>query len=217
MSLLICIPLKEGGEYLDRFQVCKETWLPTEDVYGFLDSDAGLDSTDQKVRQLRMKHICQYALDNNYTHLFRVDSDAYVWVNRLLHSGFERHDYMGYCFDYSPRWAHKRTAHGGSGFTLSRKAMEVILQTPCKSWMDGNYWGDIWTGVSLFDSGIRCKRDNRFLDGKGTTITSDILPANHQFISAHEVLPENMKAIHALGTVSDLTIEPAMPLFGPPY
>jgi hypothetical protein len=184
-NLLITIPTKSGPEYLKRAATCEATWLRDSpvDYKFFRDADYSLDPDDVLVRQKRMKVMCKYALTNRYDYLFRVDADAFVWIDRLLDSGFESHDYMGWCLEYEGWKARNRTAHGGAGFFLSRKAMELVLNAPHFA-HDGIYWGDIWTGQLLYDHGIRCKADARFHE-HGAEVNLDELPTGHDFITVH--------------------------------
>jgi hypothetical protein len=166
--------------------------------------------------------MAQYALESGYDYVFRTDSDAYCWVNRLLASGFENHDYQGWCIDYPKHLETDkalRTAHGGIGFLLSRKAMEIVVRE--KPWMqsDGYYWGDIWTGEVLWQHGIRCQRDTRFLDGSngaqhhGNVFASE-LPLDHPYISVHPLPVLNIDEMHAkFPCMSDETIPPERQLW----
>jgi len=218
MKLLICIPSKTDPLYLQRQAVCEATWLKDSPVpYRFFrDAELGLDETDPLIRQLRMKRICQYALANGYDFIFRTDSDAYVWVNRLLLCGYESQDYMGYCLNYPEHLGGNRTAHGGTGFFLSRRAMQIVVDGEHFPAGNGTYWADIWTGELLKKHGIRCYRDTRFLDGYGNEdISPDMLPANHQYIAIHPVSEDSQRAFFTLGPVSDEATPPALPIFEP--
>jgi hypothetical protein len=212
-KLLIIMPSKTGQLYKDRIPACENTWLkncPCD--YKFLsDADMGLVEIDQydqvhdPIRTLRMIGMATYAYARGYDHMFRCDTDTYVWINRLLASGFEQHDYMGYCLEYpgqeTIRGHATRTAHGGDGFFLSRRAMEIIKNAKPHTYYDGKYWGDMWTGDVLWRHGIHCKRDTRFMDGSGYTqhhgnIFAHELPLDHPYIAVHPVPAENMQAIY---------------------
>lgn len=207
MKLLIAIPTKSDYEYSLRMMAVKDTWLKNcpVDFKEFSDVELGLDPNSETIRPMRTKLMCKYALDHGYDYIFRVDSDAYVWVDRLLKCGFENHDYIGWCIDY-PRHVELmgsafRTAHGGIGFFLSRRAMQIVVDTPPWRQGDGNYWGDIWTGEVLWKNGIYCHRDTRFLDGSNGTqhsgeIDADELPVGHQYISVHPVHTQDMFKFH---------------------
>lgn len=219
MSLVIVIPTKTHPMYAERMTACEATWLKDSSVaYKALsDSDLGLveidqhDNANDPIRTKRMIGMVRWAYDEGYDHLFRTDTDAYVWVNRLLKCGYENFDYMGFCRDrIQPRYSGRPdewcivTAHGGIGFFLSRRAMEILLNAPVERYADGKYWGDLWTGHQLWKHGINCHRDTRFLDGGRTAVSShhgnitpDDLPENHPYISIHPVNPiSNFYALH---------------------
>lgn len=233
-KLLIVVPLKTDPLYAERMVACKETWLrdvpvdgdaPDSPVHykGFTDAELGLteinqhDNANDPIRTWRTKLMVKYAYDQGYDFVFRVDTDAFCWINRLLACGFEQWDYMGWC-DVVPNqteWC-RTTAHGGIGFFLSRKAMKVIVKAPIERYADGKYWGDLWCGQQLYKAGIRCHRDTRFIDGshmpdhRGNVLAHE-LPLDHQFISIHPVnpCPDNFYAMRdRFPQLSDETIPP---------
>lgn len=192
MKVLIAIPAKTGGEYLDRQRACEETWLKNSpcDYRFFLDSATGYASSHEMIRQKRMRWACAYAMANGYDFLFRVDSDAYVKVDKLLSTDFAQYDYSG----WHPG-GNKFHAHASVGFFLSRKAMKLVLEARHQIQGD-TYWADIWVGVLLHDLGIHCHVLPGFLDGGGKSDWRlDELPED--WISVHPVSNETMRAIHA--------------------
>ena len=68
-----------------------------------------------------MRWICAYGLSNGYDYVFRVDSDAYIKVQKLLATDFSQYDYSGW---HNARCFH---AYASTGFFLSRNAMKLIL------------------------------------------------------------------------------------------
>lgn len=218
-KLLIVLPIKTEQQYADRLRACEQTWLANSpvDYKGFTDADLGLveinqhDNANDPIRTHRTQKMVRYAYERGYDFLFRVDTDAYVWINRLLASGFEQHDYMGWCLEHVPagQWCMK-TAHGGVGFTLSRRAMKVIIDAPVEKYGDGKYWGDLWAGHQLWKAGINCNRDTRFADHKGNIHLNE-LTREHQYISVHPVLPiDNLLAFHE--KFKDLPAETVAPV-----
>ena len=192
MKLLIALPLKTAQYYRDRMVACEATWLKNcpVDYKFFSDAELGLDPNDPKVRTYRTQGMCAYALDHGYDYVFRVDSDTYVWVNRLLACGFEAHDYMGYCFDYprhlDPAEAITRTAGGWACFWSARAMKFIIAAEPFL--VGDTYWGDIWSGKVLGKHGIRVHRDTRFMDGNGVPDAFDPdLPEDHPYVAVHPV------------------------------
>jgi hypothetical protein len=230
-ELLIAIPTKSGEHYAARAKACCDTWLKDCpcDFKMFSDADMGLTEIDQHdnvndpIRCHRTKLMVKYAYENGYDNIFRVDADAYVWINRLLNSGFEQHDYMGWCLDYPKHLETdigRRTAHGGIGFFLSRKAMQVIVNAPVERCIDGKFWGDIWVGEQLWKRGIYCHRDTRFLDGSYPpqhqgNIAAHELPLDHQYISVHPTDPiTNVYEIQKrFPRLSDQTVPPERQLW----
>ena len=217
VKLLIVLPVKSeksGAHYPIRWEVCQNTWLKDSpcDFRGFTDAELGLTEIDQHnnavdpIRTHRTQLMVRWALEHGYDYMFRTDTDTYVWVNRLLACGFEQHDYMGWSVGY-PRHLEKtwamNTAHGGVGFFLSRRSMEIVANAPVEKYLDGKYWGDLWAGHQLWKHGIYCHRDTRFLDGSSGdhaqhngNISADELPLNHPYIALHPVPAANMPAIH---------------------
>lgn len=177
--------------------------IGASDVYYkfFSDADLGVDENDPKVRQLRTKLMAKYAYDAGYDFMFRVDADAYCYVNRLMASGFEQWDYAGNCLNY-PKHLEvdkgRRTAHGGAGFTLSRKAMAIVKEWEPFPQSDGIYWGDIGAGELLWKHGIYCHRDSRFVDKGDGHFDADNLPRDHNYITVHPVEPEQMYSLNPL-------------------
>lgn len=199
-----------GGRYCT--ESCQPALCHRPVAYkAFRDSDLDLieidqhDNANDPIRTQRTQRMVKFAYDKGFDFVFRVDTDAFVWVNRLLVSGFENHDYMGWCLDV-PRHIEREwcmtTAHGGIGFTLSRKAMKIVVDAPVEKYVDGKYWGDLWAGQQLWKHGIHCHRDTRFLDGSKPpmhhgNIAADKLPLDHPYISIHPVDPvANFYALH---------------------
>lgn len=211
---------------MERIEWCKETWLKDSPVdwKGFTDSELGLTEIDQHdnlndpIRTWRTKLMSKWAFKNGYEYMFRVDSDAYVWIHRLLACGFEKYEYSGWCLPGG-------TAHGGVGFFLNRLSLERVMEAPVERFRDHKYWGDLWAGTQLQKFGVKCHRDTRFLDGSSGDITihhgnilADELPLDHPYISIHPVGDfENMKAIHErFKHIPAETIAPEYQIFNTP-
>jgi hypothetical protein len=73
----------------------------------------------------------QWALDHGYDYIFRIFVDTYVFPNRLLYSGFEKHDAVGWTFICKSCLAHPNKEHtcphGGCGYWTSRRAAQAII------------------------------------------------------------------------------------------
>jgi hypothetical protein len=83
--------------------------------------------------------------------VFIVPTDCYVVVPRLLASGFEKLDYTGY---QVPGEGH---IGGGSGYWLSRRAMEAVATAEPE--ID---YEDRWVGHVLYVAGIKAIHDSRY-------------------------------------------------------
>lgn len=123
--------------------------VPAKPDEVFLDCPDDYDSLPKKVQK-----IYQYAVENNYDYVFKVDCDSFVFVDRLLSSNFNQHDFVGRRNDCSNGYA-----SGGPGFWLSKKAFEIIAkQSDFPDPAD-----DRWVGQVLLDHGIVCFNDSRYI------------------------------------------------------
>lgn len=94
--------------------------------------------SDQKeYLHLKVKAACEFALENGYSYLMRCTDDCWVYPDRILAAGLEAFDLAG-AFScnfklggtFSIPMARMNYAHGGCGIWLSRKAMQMITDTP---------------------------------------------------------------------------------------
>lgn len=115
---------------------------------------------DYGALQLKQRAAYTWALtlDREVTHVFLSFTDTYIHIPRLVHSGYEKHDYMGLQCKHGSAWL-----SGGNGYFLSRRAMQVILAAPPREYEQGDEAE--WTIVT--GAGIRTIDDHRF----GASIT----------------------------------------------
>lgn len=107
----------------------------------------------------------QWAIDSGYTHIFRIFVDTYIIVERLVNSGFELNETMGWIWhcgnEKAPSVVHPDYEHtaflGGTGYWLSAHAAQIVAQTPVTEWAE-----DAWIGYCLHNAGIPLMHDNRF-------------------------------------------------------
>lgn len=72
---------------------------------------------DFKHLPFKVREIFRWALARDYDYIFKVDTDTYVDVPRLLVSGFQNSDYSG-----TPFWKDGNAfASGGAGYWISKK------------------------------------------------------------------------------------------------
>jgi len=106
----------------------------------------------------KVKAVCEYASDNEFDFLFKADSDTYCFVQRLLDSGFESHDYVGWTSGLASMPPCDEYASGGAGYWLSRKAFSLVAKAP----LTDDTCEDRWVGRVLYDAGILVHRDTRY-------------------------------------------------------
>ena len=93
----------------------------------------------------KTKLLCKWALDAGYDYIFKTDTDTLVNVENLLNSGFANSEYSG-------GYNHEETgefASGGAGYWLSRRAMQVIVESTVTSWAE-----DVFVSLALREKGI---------------------------------------------------------------
>lgn len=186
----------------------RDTWLsaPAADTRFFLgvpkEPDAEADETfldvpDGGGSELRLKILgsISWALANGYDNLFRCDTDTYVHVPRLLASGFERHDYSGFVQGDD-------SVFGGTGYWLSRRAMEALLARGEIAACSGAE--DWWVRYVLRQAGILPFHDPRYRIGtdRGTMVgpqpDNDVITChNHERNSLTNLRDRaNLYAVH---------------------
>jgi hypothetical protein len=114
--------------------------------------------------------ICEQFQD--YDFCFLTDSDSYVSIPRLLASGFEAHDYIGYQLETPDGIPY---ASGGAGYWLSRKAMKMVAEEAIPERFKNE---DEMVGTVLAEDGIKLHHDPRY------ALYRDVLPSN-DVISRH--------------------------------
>lgn len=114
----------------------------------------------------------RWALAAGYDFIFQGTTDTYCFTDIMLASGFEQHDYTGWFIDRgleNGTTAAKQGedvalsgdqiyASGGSGYWLSPKASQLLIQkyypgVPCE---------DMWTGMVLSEAGLCGTNDFRY-------------------------------------------------------
>lgn len=237
-KLLIAIPTcvsYEGNpqttnrNQTDRRQACRETWLknlPAGVEYKFFYGRGnGPDLLPDEVRlndcgddygslSRKFQSICVYALRAGFDWLLRIDDDAYCYVDRLMSDlSWTKYDYSGYTIDYPKHLSWARYC-SGAGFTLSRRAMQIVADNPPDHSAD-----DLWTGRILYRNSIPCHRDTRYLCGfEPHYIPLDRLPKFHPYTVLHALTPDGIREVHSRGCPGLGSQEPPKkPMFEPEF
>ena len=136
----------------------------------YLDKASHLESTDYrplpdevmlpvpddfKHLPYKVRAIFAWALQHGYDFVFKVDTDTYVDVPRLMASGFEKWDYIGteFCDEkFGSR------ASGGAGYWVNRKSLVLLSSSPVETCYEDN-----WTGSTLRAHGVSLHKDDRYI------------------------------------------------------
>ncbi len=136
---------------------------------------------DFKHLPFKVREIFRWAHDRPYSHICKVDTDSYVDIPRLLGSGWENVDYMGYPFfqDGIP------VASGGAGYIVSRHAFGILKDAPITIPFE-----DSWVGRTMHAHGIALQQDSRFRVNSPGDISSGPRPDNDAITSHLGFSPE---------------------------
>ncbi len=136
---------------------------------------------DFKHLPFKVREIFRWANARPYSHIFKCDTDTYVDIPRLLGSGWENADYMGYPFwqDGIP------VASGGAGYIVSRRAFSILADTPITIPFE-----DSWVGRTMHAHGIALQQDSRFRVNSPHEFSSGPRPDNDAITSHLGFSPE---------------------------
>ena len=188
----------EGGHENKEMIVGDRIYLSCGDSY-----------EDQALKTYSVLSFIYTNLDFKY--FFKCDDDTYVYPQRLLKCGFEKHDYMGN-LPPGPHWKNGVYAQGGAYF-LSKKAIKSILGFPFSNGKGKRWWWgglvyrqgnegplqsnttteDVMVGDILRESGIPLYVDSR--------LQHDPWPYPYlttRQITCHHVSPEEMRKVYLI-------------------
>jgi hypothetical protein len=131
--------------------------------------------------------MCRWALDNDYTHLFKCDDDTFIHVDRLLTSGFEQHKYSGYTTGRT--WA-----QGGAGHWLDRECMELVASSRYKQPQHPSE--DVMVGDTLKTVHIYPVHDEHYRTGYGVA-NCQVPTHNNDVITAHKLNAHGIRTVHS--------------------
>ena len=100
----------------------------------------------------KIRAIHRWALNYDFTHIFKCDTDTYVDADRLMASGFEKYDFTG-----GP--AGIECVAGGGGYWVSRRSSGLLSNAPIAYWAE-----DGWVSGTLRANGIALHTDPRYSD-----------------------------------------------------
>jgi hypothetical protein len=166
-------------------------------------------SDDLRCQWLKVRMMIEWAYERKYAHIMKIDNDTYVHVPRLLASGFENYDYVGYSIKawavYQGRFRNDWPAYGGTGYCLSRKAMRIILADD--NAVLGRQSEDWWVYETLKKHGIEPHHDPRYHPGiqDGPSPTNDFITCHHD---AHDRLNRTLRDPGALEEIHRKAIMP---------
>lgn len=136
---------------------------------------------------------CKYALEDNVTHLFVCDDDTYVRPDRLLKSGFRKHDYIGHLRVDNLFYNQGVPYAQGSAYWLSELAMECVVRHG--ELMRPGVIDDGAVGRCLIDR-VAFTHDYRYEPGPNC-MDRRPMPDNN-VITTHKCLPGQMHYAHEI-------------------
>lgn len=93
----------------------------------------------------------RWAVEHGFDYCFQCFPDTHIHLPRLLGSGFEKHDYIGY--NANNGWY----AGGGPGYWLSRKSSTLLMNEKIEVWFE-----DMWVGTVMRKYGVPFILDERY-------------------------------------------------------
>jgi hypothetical protein len=159
MRILIAVSGCQLYENNGVNQSMRDTWLPGAVALGIdykffhgrgctpgpdivlLDINDAYDGVTEK-----LKGKVRWAYEHGYDYVFPCFADTYAVPERLLACGFDKFDYFG---DVNKGVSYDATfyCHGGAGYFLSRRAMEVINRNTTSYVNDDCWVGDVLSGT----------------------------------------------------------------------
>jgi len=205
MKSLVAIPACHSSKDLDLQRACLDTWIGKwghlvevkfflgEPTFSSTPNNISLNVPDgYRELPVKVRAMFQWILDNGYDRVFKVDTDTYVHVPRLLACGKDEFDYVGR-LDQADRYNH--WMQGGAGYWLSRRALELLVNLPLSVW-ERDWREDRIVGFAMFKSGMKISSDSkRLFDSNYPQYPSTPLPTN-ETITAHKCDVARHHAIH---------------------
>jgi galactosyltransferase len=104
----------------------------------------------------KVRAICKWALEHNFSFMLKTDEDALLRPNDFLNSGYDRHEYSG----RSNRPESPYPVPYGFGYCMSRKCMEIISKASLPS--NGSLDDERFCAETLSQHNIFLHDDRRY-------------------------------------------------------
>lgn len=110
----------------------------------------------------KTKAVLQWAIERNYDHIFKCDTDTFVFLPRLLATDFYNYDFVG-AFNGPvgvPNKVEGKYAwvSGGAGYWLSNRAAQLVVKSEPNHWAE-----DLWVSqVVSSDPAMKIINDDRY-------------------------------------------------------
>jgi hypothetical protein len=196
------IAIKSCHKYAERRQAQLDTWLKSvASDFFFLLGGEPPSSSDTDVLFIRgasdafaniapkVLGAVEYALEENITNLVVCDDDTYIHWTRMVKSGFQKFDYLGFVRSYSAV-----PYMQGSCYSLSELAMECIMKN--KFNMHNGIPDDAAVGQCLYGE-VPFTHEHRFSISVPYPPLNMVPQSDNNVIAAHKMNPIAMRACHS--------------------
>lgn len=180
----ILIAISSCSRYEDNHQSMRDTWLPEATALGmdyrFFVEKGGIEKADTIATEnedwamtCRLKYKVGWAYQQGYNYVFSCFPDTYARPDRLLSCGFDKFDYFGSVFKHASVGA-TFYCHGGAGYFLSRRAMEMVTKETSSYLND-----DCWLGDTLNKMGVLRGHSDDFRQFAGSPLKENTIVTSH--------------------------------------
>ena len=130
--------------------------------------------------------LCKWALEHGYDYILRLDDDTFVYPERILATEWAEYDYSGAWNDSVVFF------HPGGALFLSKKAMEIVVNTRVDHWAD-----DAWLGKVMRNNHIPTHEivSIHLPFGQEYVCNPDKLAKDHPWSAVHSCTPTVMKTL----------------------
>lgn len=150
---------------------------------------------DYKGLPSKIQEAVRWALNNNYTNIWKCDDDTYARPERLLIAAEADKQYIG-CYRQPTHGYPAGWCAGGPGYWLNQETMDIIANAIIDDDAE-----DRFISKALFRKDIVGEHDNRY---KLVMLSKlpELPKAGNNIISACEFTPDQMHVVHDMWTKS---------------